>query len=159
MRIAIIGAGLSGLVLARVLHLHGIEAVVYERDGSRDARAQGGTLDLHVPTGQRALREAGLMRRFRAVARPEGQDLRLLEPDGTLLLEEVTAQDAPPERPEVDRADLRRLLLESVPADAVRWGHAYRAWTTGWCALAPAAARAATCSSVLTAQLRESGRW
>lgn len=131
MRVAIIGAGLGGLVLARVLHLHGIEAVVYERDASRDERGQGGTLDLHVPTGQRALHEAGLIERFRAVAHPDGQDLRLLESDGTLLLEEVTPQDAPPERPEVDRADLRRLLLESLPADAVRWGHGYEGLDDG----------------------------
>jgi len=125
MRVAIVGAGLGGLILARVLHVHGLEAVVHERNASSEARSQGGTLDLHAPTGQRALREAGLLEAFRAVSRPEGQDLRLLEPDGTLLLEQLTPEDAPPERPEVDRDDLRTLLLESLPADAVRWGHAY----------------------------------
>lgn len=131
MRVAIIGAGLGGLTLARVLRLHGVEAVVYEKETSADQRAQGGTLDLHAPTGQRALHEAGLIERFRAVARPEGQDLRLLEPDGTVLLEQLTPDDAPLERPEVDRADLRRLLLESLPAYAVRWGHAYEGLDDG----------------------------
>ncbi len=82
-------------------------------------------LDLHSGTGQRALREAGLIDQFHAIARPEGQDLRLLEPDGTLLLQEDTPDDAPLERPEVDRAELRTLLLDSVPERAVRWGHAF----------------------------------
>jgi 2-polyprenyl-6-methoxyphenol hydroxylase-like FAD-dependent oxidoreductase len=122
--VAIVGAGPGGLILARMLHLHGIDAVVYERDPSRGSRAQGGTLDLHSGTGQRALREAGLIEEFHAVARPEGQDLRLLEPDGTLLLREDTPDDAPLARPEVDRAELRTLLLASLPEDAVCWGRA-----------------------------------
>ncbi len=123
MTIAIIGAGMGGLALARVLHVKGIDAVVYEREASRDARGQGGMLDIH--SGQRALREAGLIEQFHAIARPEGQDMRLLEPDGTLLLQEDTPDDAPSVRPEVDRADLRDLLLDSLPADTVRWGHAF----------------------------------
>ncbi|WP_037604333.1 FAD-dependent oxidoreductase [Streptacidiphilus rugosus] len=122
MTIAIVGAGPGGLTLARVLHVHGIDAVVYEREASRFARGQGGMLDIH--SGQRALREAGLLDRFFAIARGEGQDLRLLEPDGTLLLQEDTPDDAPLTRPEVDRADLRDLLLDSLPEGTVRWGHA-----------------------------------
>lgn len=125
MTISIVGAGLGGLALARVLHVNGIDAVVYEREPSRDARGQGGMLDLHTGTGQRAMREAGLIDQFRAMARREGQDLRLLEPDGTLLLQEDTPEDAPLDRPEVDRADLRHLLLDSLPEHAVRWGHAF----------------------------------
>ncbi|OIJ63663.1 FAD-dependent oxidoreductase [Streptomyces mangrovisoli] len=122
MTIAIVGAGLGGLALARVLHVHGLESVVYEREASRDARGQGGMLDIH--SGQRALREAGLMDGFHAIARGAGQDMRLLEPDGTLLLQEDTPDDAPLLRPEVDRADLRDLLLDSLPDGTVRWGHA-----------------------------------
>jgi len=127
--IAIVGAGPGGLTLARVLHVNGIEAVVYERDSSRDARGQGGMLDIH--SGQRALREAGLIEQFYAIARGEGQDMRLLEPDGTLLLQEDTPDDAPLDRPEVDRADLRNLLLDSLPGDVVRWGHAFTSADNG----------------------------
>ncbi len=120
MDIAIVGAGPGGLALARVLHVHGIESVVYERESSRHARAQGGTLDIH--SGQWALREAGLIEDFYAIARGEGQDLRLLDPDGTLLLQHDTPDDAPLDRPKVDRAELRTLLLESLPPTTVRWG-------------------------------------
>ncbi len=129
MNIAIVGAGLGGLALARVLHVNGIDAVVYEREASRDARGQGGMLDIH--SGQRALREAGLLDRFFGIARGEGQDMRLLEPDGTLLLQEDTPDDAPLDRPEVDRADLRDLLLDSLPEGTVRWGHAFEAASGG----------------------------
>lgn len=122
--IAIVGAGLGGLALARVLHVNGMDAVVYEREPSRVARGQGGMLDIH--SGQRALREAGLIDQFHAIARGEGQDMRLLEPDGTLLLQEDTPDDAPLDRPEVDRAALRDLLLDSLPEGTVRWGHAFR---------------------------------
>ncbi|MEU0467968.1 FAD-dependent monooxygenase [Amycolatopsis sp. NPDC006131] len=129
MNIAIVGAGLGGLALARVLHVHGIESVVYERDSSRHARGQGGMLDIH--SGQQALREAGLFDGFQAIARGAGQDMRLLEPDGTLLLQEDTPDDAPLDRPEVDRADLRDLLLDSLPEHTVRWGHAFQSAADG----------------------------
>ncbi|WP_086838074.1 FAD-dependent oxidoreductase [Amycolatopsis kentuckyensis] len=123
MTIAIVGAGMGGLALARVLHVHGIEAVVYERDAARDARRQGGMLDIH--SGQRALREAGLLEQFLSIARGEGQDMRLLEPDGTLLHQEDTPDDAPMARPEIDRTDLRNLLLDALPEGTVHWGHAF----------------------------------
>ncbi|WP_189956770.1 FAD-dependent oxidoreductase [Streptomyces alanosinicus] len=129
--ITIIGAGLGRLALARVLHVKGIDAVVYEREPSRGARGQGGMLDLHTGTGQQAMREAGLIGRFHAIARRAGQDLRLLESDGTLLLQEDTPDDAPLERPEVDRADLRDLLLDSLPEHVVRWGHALESVDNG----------------------------
>ncbi|MFF1419282.1 FAD-dependent oxidoreductase [Streptomyces sp. NPDC058280] len=129
MTIAIVGAGLGGLALARVLHVNGIDAVMYERESSRGARGQGGMLDIH--SGQRALREAGLIDQFYAIARGEGQDMRLLEPDGTLLLQEDTPDDAPLDRPEVDRADLRNLLLDSLPEDMVRWGHTFKSADNG----------------------------
>lgn len=147
MNIAIVGAGLGGLALARVLHVNGIDAVVYEREPSRGARGQGGMLDIH--SGQQALREAGLIEAFHAIARREGQDLRLLEPDGTLLLQEDTPEDAPLARPEVDRVDLRNLLLDSLPEHTVRWGYAFESADNG--VLHFADGRTATCDLLVGA--------
>ena len=125
MLIAIIGGGPGGLTLARILHVHGIESVVYERDAGPDARTQGSMLDLHTDTGQAALRAAGLEQEFLAAARREGQDLRMLDHTGTMLLQEDTPDDAPMLRPEIDRADLRDLLLRSLPEGTVRWGSVF----------------------------------
>ncbi|MER7244167.1 FAD-dependent monooxygenase [Kribbella sp. NPDC000426] len=122
--IAIIGGGPGGLTLARILHVHGIDSVVFERDASGGARSQGSMLDLHTDTGQAALQAAGLEREFLAAARGEGQDLRMLDHTGTMLLQEDTPDDAPMLRPEIDRADLRDILLASLPAGTVRWGSA-----------------------------------
>ncbi|HEY1174810.1 MAG TPA: FAD-dependent monooxygenase [Phytomonospora sp.] len=124
--IAIIGGGPGGLTLARVLHVHGVDAVVYERDASRAARPQGGMLDLHADSGQLAIHAAGLDGPFLAAARREGQDMYMYDHTGKRLLEEITPDDAPMLRPEIDRADLRDLLLDSLPDDAVAWGRAFQ---------------------------------
>ncbi|CCQ13672.1 putative monooxygenase [Rhodococcus sp. AW25M09] len=119
--ITIIGAGLGGLVLARVLHVHGIAATVYEADPTADARTQGGQLDIHENDGQVALAAAGLTGQFRAIIHEGGEATRVLSPNGEALLDEP--DDGTGGRPEVLRGDLRRILLDSLPADTVRWGH------------------------------------
>ncbi|HBR2024126.1 TPA: FAD-dependent monooxygenase [Klebsiella variicola] len=121
-RVAIIGAGLGGLTLARILQKHGLDAVIFERDASRDARSQGGTLDMHAESGQRALRDAGLEAEFRAIARPEGQGLRIVDKAGHFHWDE-TGDPATFDRPEVDRGALRDLLIDSLEPGRIRWGH------------------------------------
>ncbi|MFE1273130.1 FAD-dependent oxidoreductase [Streptomyces sp. NPDC058758] len=118
--LAIIGGGLGGLTAARVLSVHGIEAAVFELEPSREARTQGGMLDIHEENGQKALHAAGLHDDFLKIIHEGGQALRLLGPDGTVHVAEE--DDGTGGRPEVDRGDLRDLLLDSVPAGTVHWG-------------------------------------
>ncbi|BBZ28800.1 monooxygenase [Mycolicibacterium madagascariense] len=118
--ITIIGAGVGGLVLARVLHVHGVRATVYEADPAPDARAQGGQLDIHEEDGQVALRAAGLFEEFLGIIHEGGQAMRLLDRHGTLLVDDP--DDNTGGRPEVLRGDLRRILLESLPDGTVQWG-------------------------------------
>ncbi|MFD3583701.1 FAD-dependent oxidoreductase [Streptomyces sp. NPDC058683] len=117
-RIAVVGSGPAGLTFARVLHRHGHPVTVLERDPAPDARPPGGTLDLHEGLGQLALHKAGLLAEFQALSRPEGQAMRILDTDGTVLRD---WQPRPDDRanPEIDRGQLRDLLLG--PLD-VHWG-------------------------------------
>lgn len=123
-RIAIVGAGPGGLTLARLLHLSGIHATVFEREASPLARPQGGTLDLHEDSGLLAVQRAALASEFQRIARYDDQGSRLLDKAARVLFEEPDAGAG--NRPEVDRTALREMLLASLPAECVQWGHALR---------------------------------
>ncbi|MFD5074093.1 FAD-dependent oxidoreductase [Streptomyces sp. NPDC058371] len=117
--IAVIGAGLGGLMLARVLQLNGVQAAVFDLDASPAARPQGGMLDMHEDSGQAALRAAGLHEEFRARIHLGGEAMRILDKDATVWMEDDGEAG---ERPEVSRGALRDLLLGSLSEGTVRWG-------------------------------------
>ncbi|WP_033279672.1 FAD-dependent oxidoreductase [Streptomyces sp. NRRL F-525] len=119
--VTIIGAGLGGLVLARVLHVHGIPATVHEAEPSPAARRQGGLLDIHPENGQLALETAALTEEFRKLILPGRESYRVLDRTGTVLLD--LPDSGAGRRPEVPRGALRQMLIDALPAGTVRWSH------------------------------------
>lgn len=118
--IAILGGGPSGLSLARLLEVNNIDYVVYERDASPEVETQGGSLDIHSKSGQLVLKEAALFEEFKKYARWDDSKSIVQDKTGTTLLEFGEGDDAP----EIDRAALRKILLESIPPSKIKWNHA-----------------------------------
>jgi len=116
--IAVIGAGPGGLTFARILHTRGIKCEILEGEAHESVRPQGGSLDLHDKGGLWALEIAGLVDAFRALARPEDQVTTVCDPSGERLFR---GGDADGSRPEIDRTDLRRIMMDSIPADMIHW--------------------------------------
>lgn len=117
--IAIVGGGPCGLSLARLLHLANIPFTVFERDVSStpESRFQGGTLDIHPRTGQELLRRAGLHGEFNRFARYDATTVTLQDWRGGYR--QTFGQDR--DAPEIDRVQLRQILLDSLPESSIQW--------------------------------------
>ncbi|MGA5540312.1 FAD-dependent oxidoreductase [Mycobacterium sp. NPDC051198] len=121
MSIVIVGAGVGGLILACTLNRHGVPAAVYEAEASPTTREQGGLLDIEERTGQVALREADLYNVFRALVRSGEDAKRIVDSRGEVLLDLPGSMAGA--RPEVDRGELRAMLIDALPTGTIRWGH------------------------------------
>ncbi|MCJ1403051.1 hypothetical protein MMC11_006273 [Xylographa trunciseda] len=119
--IAILGAGPAGLTLAGLLHRANVKYTLFEKDDSASwtfDRNGSGTLDLHKGAGLLALEKLGLMDRFNTLARHK-VPFRIADAQGTIYLD--LEGEADNDKPEIDRRDLRTLLLDAIPTESVRW--------------------------------------
>ena len=114
-KVAIIGAGPVGLTMGRLLQQKGITVTIYERDKDPQARIWGGTLDLHKDSGQEAMKKAGLLDDYFALAIPMGRTVA--DEQGKALFSKEPAND----NPEINRNDLRKMLLNSLTSGTVIW--------------------------------------
>ena len=122
LKVAIIGAGPAGTTLARLLIRASIPVTIFEGESSMSVRAQGGSLDLHTNTGLKALREAGLFEEYTQYARYDGEAINLADKNLVSLLKLGGATEASSRgRPEIDRARLRQILVNSLPEGTIRW--------------------------------------
>jgi 2-polyprenyl-6-methoxyphenol hydroxylase-like FAD-dependent oxidoreductase len=113
-KVAIIGAGPVGLAFARLLQQEGMNVKVYERDVNEHYRIKGGTLDLLKDMGQIVFEKAGLLSAYFDNARPTAR--RMADIHGNII-QTLPSSD----NPEIDRNDLRRILLQSLQPGSVFW--------------------------------------
>lgn len=121
-KVAVVGGGPGGLTLAKLLQLKGVNVTVYERDSNKEVRQQGATLDLHEESGLEALRRANLMNEFKASFRPEAGRLRVLDGQAIIKMDEHELPHKDQEdRPEIDRAPLRDILINALHEGTIVW--------------------------------------
>jgi tetracycline resistance monooxygenase len=118
-KVAIIGGGPVGLTMAILLQQNGVEVTVHERDKDPNARIWGGTLDLHKGSGQEALKKAGLLENYYEIALPMG--VNIADEHGKIVSTKEIIPENQYDNPEINRNDLRTLLLKSLKNDTVIW--------------------------------------
>lgn len=120
--IAILGAGPSGLMLGRLLELSNIDYTIFEREITPFEKNQGGSLDIHANSGQLAIREAGLFEQFQKLIRYDSPTTIVDKKGDVAAMYTPDPNGGATDRPEIDRKDLRKLLMDSIPKERIRWG-------------------------------------
>ncbi len=118
-KVAIIGAGPVGLTMARLLQQNGTDVTVFERDINAETRIWGGTLDLHKDSGQIAMKKAGLLEKYYEIALPMG--INMADEKGDILSTIEVSVENQFDNPEINRNDLRMILLNSLNEGTVIW--------------------------------------
>ena len=115
--IAIIGSGPAGLSLAGILERAGLSYVVFEKYG-RDTTPRGGCLDMHPGSGHVALEQAGCYAEFRRYGRLGPATIhQVWDHKGSKFFAWGEGKDAP----ELDRFQIKKALLTTVPDEKIRW--------------------------------------
>lgn len=139
-KVAIIGGGPGGLTLARLLQQKGVEVNVYERDFDKNARVQGSPLDLHQDSGLAAIIKADLLEEFKANFMLGADRTKIMNDKGDIVFNEdhkpiETNFEDHYFRPEIDRGQLRKILLESLKEKTVYWNKHFISmdkYSNGW---------------------------
>ncbi|ACU03493.1 FAD-dependent oxidoreductase [Pedobacter heparinus] len=135
-KVAIVGGGMAGLTLARLLQMKNTDVKVYERDMNRDVRVQGSTLDLHEGSGLEAMKRAGLIDEFYAYHRPIASKMRIVDQALQIKFDDHNSgKTISEDRPEIDRAPLRDILLNALKPDTVVWDSHFQSMekqSKGW---------------------------
>lgn len=118
-KIAIIGAGPVGLTMAKLLQQNGHNVKVYERDENAETRVSGGPLDLHKSTGQQAMKKIGLLQNYYDLSTAMGRTIT--NEKGTVFFSVKPTAENQFDNPEINRNDLRKMLLESLNPETVVW--------------------------------------
>ncbi|CAM3540321.1 FAD-dependent oxidoreductase [Flavobacterium chungbukense] len=136
-QVAIIGGGMGGLILARLLQMQNVKVKVYERDCNEEVRVQGSPLDLHEDSGLKAMNQADLLTEFYTNVRTNASKARIVSKDFELKFDEHSIQknysesnsnsnknslqDISKPRPEIDRSELRNILIQSLLPESIVW--------------------------------------
>ncbi|MFW0699869.1 FAD-dependent monooxygenase [Pantoea sp. R13S299] len=121
--IAIVGGGPAGLTAAVILQRNGFNVTLFDEESGDSERNQGGSLDLHADSGQEALRRAGLLQQFIKIARHEDQESRMLNYRTGEIEGDIPTPEGEMDKPEIDRGELKSLLLGALSPETIQWGH------------------------------------
>ena len=135
-KVAIVGGGMAGLTLARLLQIKDADVKVYERDFNQSVRVQGSTLDLHENSGLEAMKRAGLLNEFYEHHRPQASKMIIVDRMLNSRFDDHQFTNFASEtRPEIDRGPLRDILLNSLIRGTVVWDSHFGSMTkedNGW---------------------------
>lgn len=122
-KIAIAGGGPAALTLGALLHQRSIPFKIIDlrpKPTAAELDQPSGMLDLHVESGQAAIRACGLWDKFLPLTADCEESMVVADKDGTVLHADEGGLAS---RPEIARHNITRLMLEVVPQEAIHWKH------------------------------------
>ncbi|EPE06651.1 fad-binding domain containing protein [Ophiostoma piceae UAMH 11346] len=122
-KIAVIGAGLTGLLVAHGLQKNGFDVVIYDRDASVDSRSRDWTIVLHwaLPVMQSLLPKSLAAKLSHAICNPDlafDASVETLAVYNGITGDKLFASPMPGSR-RISRQRLRQVLVEGLD---VKWG-------------------------------------